>query len=271
MNGFRNIRILLVLLLAIVIIGTIGFKFLENLTFFDAFYFTVITVATVGYGDIYPTNTASKIFSIVLIMGGIGIFFSILTNSTQILIQRRQNRLRNRNLNMILGVFFTEVGYGLIRLFIQFDPNINEIRREIFIEKDLNIDFNALRKKLDSYGYVIDPKLIDLEKLTDYLKLKGDILLRQIENPNLIEHESFTELLWAVIHLRDELISRKSLSKLSDVDMEHIANDSKRAYSSISKSWVDHLSNLKSDYPYLFSLAVRTNPFSINPAAEITP
>jgi voltage-gated potassium channel len=269
-DSFKKIRLLLILPLVIILVGTIGFTFLEKLSFFNAFYFTVTTISTVGYGDIHPTNMASKIFSIILIIVGIGIFFTIMTNVTQILIQRGQNRLRTRSLNMIIGVFFTEVGDELLRLFTQFDPNVSKIRKECLVNQSCSeADFSSLRKRLDRYEYVIDPKLIDLEKLSEFLREKGDILLRQVENPSLIEHESFTELLWAVIHLRDELISRKSFAKLTKVDMEHLANDTKRAYNSLSKRWVDHLRHLKRSYPYLFSLAIRKNPFSINPVSEI--
>ncbi len=44
----------------------------------DAAYFTVVTMATVGYGDIYPVSEAAKIFVMVLIVVGIGTFFSII-------------------------------------------------------------------------------------------------------------------------------------------------------------------------------------------------
>lgn len=268
--NFKNIRILLLPPLIIVVIGTLGFKFLENISFFNAFYFTITTISTVGYGDVYPTNTASKIFSIILIVVGIGIFFTILTTITQMLIQRGQNRLRKTSLNMIIGVFFTEVGDELLRLFTQFDPNIDKIRKECLIVPSCSeSDFSSLKKKLDSHEYIIDPKLMDLHKLKEFLKRKGDLLLRQIENPSLSEHESFTELLWAVIHLRDELIARKSLGGLSKADMEHLADDMNRAYISLTKRWVDHLRHLKRSHPYLFSLAIRTNPFSTNPVPEI--
>jgi len=105
--------------------------------------------------------------------------------------------------------------------------------------------------------------------LSEFLTQKGDLLLRQIENPDLIEHESFSELLWAVVHLRDELMSRKSLLNLPEADLEHLANDAKRAYGALVRRWVDYLQHLKLSYPYLFSLALRTNPFSENPAAVI--
>jgi hypothetical protein len=243
---------------------------LERLSFIDSLYFTIVTISTVGYGDISPSNITSKVFSIILIIIGIGTFLTIVTNITQILIHRGQNKIRTRRLNMIIGVFFTEVGNELLKMFVDFDPRINEIRKDCLINQECSeMDFATLRSKLHHYEFTTDPRLIDLEKLFELLKGKGDLLLRQIENPSLIEHESFTELLWSVIHLRDELLSRKSLASLSAVDIEHLAVDIKRAYNALARRWVDYMNHLKRSYPYLFSLAIRTNPFSEMPTAEI--
>ena len=110
---------------------------------------------------------------------------------------------------------------------------------------------------------------MEMEALLDFLKEKGDLLLRQIENQDLLEHAFFTELLWATVHLRDELMSRKNLRKLPQNDLMHLANDAKRAYSYIVRQWLDYMQYLKRSYPYLFSLALRTNPFTENPSAIV--
>jgi hypothetical protein len=130
-------------------------------------------------------------------------------------------------------------------------------------------DFNNLRRRLRHHEYSIDSKLLELEKLRKLLKEKGDILVRQIENPDLMEHESFTELLWAVVHLRDELMARKNLVDLPETDLAHLANDTKRAYVILVKQWLDYLQHLKRRYPCLFSLALRTNPFTENPSVTV--
>lgn len=268
--GWKRIRLLIALPVAVLVFGTIGFMVLEGLSFADAFYFTMVTISTVGYGDIYPTSLASKVFSIALIIVGIGTFLTIITNVTQMLIQRGHNRLRAQRLNMIIGVFFTEVGNQLLRIFTQYDPQINEIRKDYLINQDSSeADFAHLKSQLHQHECAIDSKSMNLETLAGFLMQKGDLLLRQIENPDLIEHESFTDLLWAVVHLRDELMSRESLTDLPETDLEHLANDAKRAYGALVRRWVDYLQHLKRSYPYLFSLALRTNPFSERPTAVI--
>lgn len=88
-----------------------------------------------------------------------------------------------------------------------------------------------------------------------------------MENPNLLEHESFTDLLWSVFHLTEELEARNEIKNLPSLDTDHIVNDSKRVYVLLLREWLSYMEHLKNDYPYLFSLAARTNPF--NPNASV--
>jgi len=168
---------------------------------------------------------------------------------------------------MLIRVFFTEIGDQLLGLFVNYDPDIESIRVEVQIDDSwAAADFTQLRKRFQQTKFNIDPSLIDLAALKGFLQKKGEILIRLIENPDLLEYESFTKLLWTIIHLRNELMARHSVVGLPETDIEHLADDSKRAYSLLAKQWVQHLWHLKRRYPYLFSLALRTNPFSKNPS-----
>ncbi len=51
------------------------------------------------------------------------------------------------------------------------------------------------------------------------------------------------------------------VSELPETDLMHLSGDVQRVYSSIVREWLDYLRHLQEDYPYLFSLAIRTNPF----------
>tara|TARA_Y100000310_G_scaffold345606_1_gene467214 strand:+ start:28127 stop:28366 length:240 start_codon:yes stop_codon:yes gene_type:complete len=59
--------------------GTAFYSYAENLSFVDAFYFSGATLTTLGYGDIVPTNDASKIFTVFYALLGIGLIFYIFT------------------------------------------------------------------------------------------------------------------------------------------------------------------------------------------------
>src|SRR4030042_1446805 len=133
MNSFKRFRYLLLLPVGVVIIGTIGFMIIEGLTFLDALYFTIVTMSTVGYGDILPTTAAGKIFALFIIIIGIGTFLTLLTSVAQWLVQRRQLTMHRHRLNMLVGVFFTEVGNRLLHTFAKLDPNITEVRKDFLV------------------------------------------------------------------------------------------------------------------------------------------
>jgi hypothetical protein len=186
------------------------------------------------------------------------------------LLSIREKRDRLEKLNMLIGVFFSEVGTKLLVNFSDNDPNLDEIKRDLIVEKDwTEEEFDRVSQKLKKYTYNVEIKKLDLKILHDFLLAKNDFLVRLLENPNLLEHESFTELLRSVFHLAEELISRKDLKKLSENDSKHIAGDIKRAYGQLVYQWLDYMEHLKNNYPYLFSLAMRRNPFDEKASPEI--
>ncbi|MBN1447007.1 MAG: potassium channel protein [Bacteroidetes bacterium] len=69
-----NIKVLLAvgLMIGLLIIGTAGYSLLEGYSFIDALYMTVITLGTVGYREVAPLSTMGKLFTIFLIISGIG-------------------------------------------------------------------------------------------------------------------------------------------------------------------------------------------------------
>jgi hypothetical protein len=265
-----HIRLVYLLPLVVLAIGTAGFALLEKISFVDAFYFTFVTIATVGYGDIHPTNVASKLFCILIIILGIGTFLTLVSTITRSLLERERDKIRKRRLQMIIGVFFTEVGNQLLHMLSRYDLAVDELSKEFLINNEYSpAEFTQLKKRLIHHDFQIDPKRFDLTAVSSFLTAKSDLLLRQLENSDLIEHESFAELLWAIVHLRDELISRDSFKNLPETDLGHLANDAKRVYSALATEWVDYLQYLKESYPYLFSLSLRMNPFIEKPSAIV--
>ncbi len=186
----------------------------------------------------------------------------LVTLILQGLLNYREKHAMLKKLNMVIGAFFSEVGAKLLTYFSEGDPELDKIRKEILISDNWNDEeFFDLNIRLKNHNCEIDIRKVDLEQLRSFLIEKRNFLLRLLENPNLMEHESFTELLWAVFHLTEELSRRGDLSQLPDTDYNHLAGDIKRAYTTLIHQWLDYMKHLKDDYPYLFSLAMRTNPF----------
>jgi voltage-gated potassium channel len=252
----------LTIFLAVLFFGTIVFMFMEKRSFVDAFYYIIVTMATVGYGDIVPTTPAGKIMAIVLIIAGVGTFLGVIANATEMMLSRREKQARMKKLNMVIGVFFSEVGNRLIYIFNLADIHFEEIHESLIItEKWTSEDFLRISEQLKGGKYRVEISRTDLAKLKIFLIQERDFLVRLLENPTLLEHESFTDLLRAVFHLAEELAYREDLSKSPATDRAHIEGDINRAYRLLVHQWLEYMEYMKVNYPYLFSLAMRTNPF----------
>lgn len=178
------------------------------------------------------------------------------------LLGERERRSRLQKLNMVIGVFFSEAGTELLARLSDYDPKLEDIKKNLVCCADwTEKDFAELSRTLKNYDFDIDIQKVDIVDLRDFLVSKRDHLLRLLENPNLLEHESFTQLLQAVFHLTEELANRDDLAQLPQSDLNHLSGDIKRAYVLLVNEWVDYMRHLKNNYPYLFSLAMRTNPF----------
>lgn len=169
---------------------------------------------------------------------------------------------RLEKLNMVIGLFFSELGTGLLTYLSDFDPKLDTIRKELIVTGDWsNEEFMDVRKRLRNYDYKINIQDMDLKRLQNLLIGQRDLLVRFLENPNILEHESFTNLLHAIFHLTEELAYRDDLNNLPQTDYKHLAGDIERIYTILVYEWLDYMRHLKNSYPFLFSLAMRTNPF----------
>ena len=178
------------------------------------------------------------------------------------LLEMHEKQSRLQKMNMVIGVFFSEVGTSLLQIFSEIDSRIDSIK-PVLTNPDtwLDSNFPRARKDLRQHEFAIDISRMDLPGLRMFMGERRDFLLRLLENPNLLEHETFTNLLRAVFHLADELAHRGSFDDLPESDLKHLELDSNRAYGLLVAEWADYMKHLQANYPYLFSLAVRTNPF----------
>jgi hypothetical protein len=183
----------------------------------------------------------------------------------------RERRTRLNKLNMVIGVFFSEVGTHLLTLLSDADPALEEIRSDLVVDAGwTREDYQRVRPLLMGRRYAVELAEIDLDELRVFLTGRRDFLIRLLENPTLLEHESFTELLRAVFHMTQELGSRSDLAELPESDRQHLRGDIVRAYSLIVGEWLDYMRHLRDEYPYLFSLAMRTNPFDETATPVVT-
>jgi len=265
-----RLKIFLIIFFALIVTGTLGFMFIENRSLIDSAYFVIITMATVGYGDVHPVTQSGKIFTIILVIMGVGTFLGVIGNLTEFMLAKREIESRMEKLNMVIGVFFSEVGMGLMDMFSKYDPDFDIIRPELIITGQwTDRDFHNAGEDAHKHNYGVDISKVDLENLKKFLFEKRSFLVRLLENPVLMEHQSFTDLLRATFHLTEELAYRNDFVNLPKPDGDHLAVDIKRVFHLIVSEWLDYIKYLKKNYPFLFSLALRTNPFDDKAAVVI--
>ena len=85
----HRFKILTGVAIGLLAIGTVAYRLLEDWSWVDSLYFSVVTVTTVGFGDLTPSTHASKLFTVVYILSGI----TIITTFLRMRMDRRGSRL----------------------------------------------------------------------------------------------------------------------------------------------------------------------------------
>ena len=176
---------------------------------------------------------------------------------------RREKKAMLEKVSIVVNEFFAESGRNILLAFRDYPTDCEEIYGKLRVSMNWNDkDFSASRAFFAANPICVDIRAHDLTLLRAALEKEKDSLLRLFENANLMEHDAFTDMLWAVYHVYDELRSRESLENLPAADLKHLNTDIERAIRLLFGEWLDQMRVLKARYPYLYSLAVRKNPFA---------
>ncbi len=194
------------------------------------------------------------------------IYVIIVTLMIERVLKERERHAIMRKLNMVIGVFFSEIGNRLLRELSVYVSGCDELKRHLRVDGSWKErDYNAAVEYLQKCPITIESSHCEKVILKKFMIEKRGFLVSLLENQNLLEHEEFTDLLWSVFHLVEELEARDSFDNMPQSDIDHINGDIKRVFGYLSREWVRYMEHLKTDYPYLFSLAVRLNPMIDSP------
>jgi len=194
------------------------------------------------------------------------VYVIIVTLMIERVLKERERQAVMRKLNMVIGVFFSEAGNRLLKELSAYVVSCDELKRHLLVngtwkEQEFLQALEYLRKS----DIKIESSRCEKLVLKKFLVEKRGFLVSLLENQTLLEHEEFTDLLWAVFHLVEELEARDTFENMPQSDSDHINGDIKRVFGHLSREWVMYMQHLKHDYPYLFSLAVRLNPMIDSP------
>ena len=187
------------------------------------------------------------------------------------LLNVRAQEAKMEKLNMVIGTFFSEMGTDLLAELASHDDGVAAKQALLKIdagwEKE---DFKCASRDLGALAFEVNPRHMNLPALREFFLEKRNFLLRLMENPMLYEHEAFTDVLRAIFHLTEELERRKGKESLPESDVNHLKGDFQRVYERLVPTWLHYMDYQRLNYPYLFSLAVRTNPFDREASPVVT-
>ena len=95
-SGGRGLAATLGLLVAVTVGGTLGYMLIEGWSLLDAFYMTVISLTSVGFGEVHPLSPAGKLFTVLVILGGVAVVAVALGYGSRIVLEGQLERLMGR-------------------------------------------------------------------------------------------------------------------------------------------------------------------------------
>lgn len=204
----------------------------------------------------------------IFLLGDIAfVFFEVLLVAMVIdrILHRREQKVLKARRYMLTGAFFSEMGTELLRRFGAFDADSREIAPHLATPSDWSeAAFLDIRRTVERHEPDMCCRDHDLECFRSFLLENRSFLLDLLQNPDLVHAEEFANLVWAVFHLTKELQHRPDLRDLADLpesDRDRLTEDMKQVYQLLLLQWTAYMNHLRTEYPHLFAMAERTNPF----------
>ncbi len=231
----------------------------------------LMSVLVYGLQIIIFNNIHDTMFYFMQDLAFIPITVLLVTLLINRMMEIREKRVLLRKMNMLVGVFFSEVGLKLTKKCFVFDQQPNVLKEALLAQTGWSENqFRQVGAEIKKHVFHVDSRQGDLEDLKEFLSCKRQTMVALLANPNLLEHDTFTELMQAVFHLTEELEYRSVMKDLPKADYDHLSVDLARVYKLLGQEWLAYLLHLKKEYPYLFSLALRNNPYNDNASVIIT-
>jgi hypothetical protein len=226
---------------AVLLSFSLFFYTVNYLTFHDTTFIEKYILAQLGFLPI----------SVLLV--------SIVLNS---LMSRRVQKERREKLNIVVGSFFAEFGKDLLRYITKYDPGASELAKEVMYIENMDArELRELKNRIAERKFNINIERMNLYELRKFLMENREFSVNLLDNPAILEHETFTELLWNVLHVTEELRRVYDFSSLSDVDREDIQGDIENLYRLLAYEWINYVEYLREAYPHIFVYETKTNPF----------
>jgi voltage-gated potassium channel len=187
-DALARLRPPLILTILLLLTGTLGYMAIDGYPFLDAMYMTVISVATVGFGELHPLSSAGRVFTMALIMGGfsvftyaIGVFVEVVARRdlfALVGLKRMETRIRALSDHYIV-VGYTPIAQELARVFrrrgvtfVVIEGEANRLRQlksdgvELYIQGDCFHNESYKRAAVESARGIITTFKSDADNIT---------------------------------------------------------------------------------------------------------
>lgn len=179
------------------------------------------------------------------------------------MLERREKEHGKEKLNMLVGVFYAEIGTQLLAYFVEQDDRVS-ICKKLRIQDPSIWDedyFKQLQQLNSTYHYEVSLAKVDLVELKQMLHEGKNLLITLMTTESLHDHETFTEMLMLIMHLKEELDVR-DISSLNESERLHLEQDMTALYRYLTYEWCYYLNYLSKHYPGLFNTAIMLSPFN---------
>lgn len=215
------------------------------------------------YIDYRLFGTASRIYDNILNqIAFLPVYVLFVSMVLEQVLYKKEKQAVISKMNMIVGLFFSEIGIELMKKILCYDKNLSDsVSSLLYTDEIFNSKYKFYIRKVKDYKPDIQTDNEQLISLKLFMEGKREFLLQLMQNPNLLEHESFTDLILSVFHLLDELNIKDDFKEIED--HKHLNSDIERAYLGLILEWMSYMKHLREEYPYLYSIKLRQNPFKI--------
>ncbi len=224
----------------VLIFSSFFFYFLNYLTFHDTTFIEKYILVQLGFLPI----------SVLLV--------SIVLNSLMV---RKERRERMEKLNIVIGSFFAEIGKDLLRYLSKYDERIENLMHHIESLRKNVEDFPSLKRAVEGRKYKIVIERMNLYEFRKYLLDNKEFVVNLLDNPVIIEHETFTDLLWNLLYVTERLKRTIDFENMCPEDRKSLKMDMERLYRLLAYEWVSYVHYLRGNYPHIFLYEINSNPF----------
>lgn len=179
------------------------------------------------------------------------------------LLERSHANENHDKRSLIESVFFSESGCDMLQYLRSCDPDSAALRDRLALNADWKQrDFIAAAAFLKSYPFRLDPERLDFYGLHHHLSTRHSYFLKVIENPALMQHDDFTQLILSIYLLWEELECRDDLCCLPADDRARLCGLAETIYARLTDEWLDNAQSIRVHQPLRLNKIIQTNPFT---------